>query len=436
MRALPKVFLLSLVAACGGEPSSSSPTAENVAPIIGGIVDQGHAYVVGVGGNGGPFCTGTVISRRTVITAGHCFGGITRVFFGTSGGQAVTVAQEIRHPSFSNDTLANDLAILKLAADSPAQPAPLLRETLSNTPAFIGPKFTFVGYGNDDNGNFGTRRVVTFPIAKVGPGNVGGSTGSIDATQFYYAVPNKNTCNGDSGGPAFAVRGGVERHAGTTSFGDQACEVDGVQARTDLAAINGFIQARIDQFEGTTACRNNGVCDESCNTGGQVWDPDCQEFHCAADELCAIACVAPADPDCTGVNLCGANGVCDPTCTTTDPDCGDLCPGGCADAGTSPMIDAGTPPPPIDAAPPPPPPIDAAVPGAPDAAPPAPTADAAPVIPSADAAPGGGDEEVEGETACGCRVGGRSRGALRGVAGALLLLLGAAWTFARRRRAR
>src|SRR5205814_746523 len=96
-----------------------------------------------------------------------------------------------------------------------------------------GPPFTWVGYGdiNANNVGFGTRRVVTFPINLVGPvasitvpaTAPSGAADSIDATQFYFQLLHKNTCSGDSGGPGFVVRNGVERHAGVTSYGDDNC---------------------------------------------------------------------------------------------------------------------------------------------------------------------------------------------------------------------
>jgi cysteine-rich repeat protein len=301
--------------------------------IIGGRTEEGHPSVVGVGDASGAFCTGTVISKRTVITAGHCFtpgqtnGGITRVFFGQNlNGGTVTVAQAIRHPGFNNNTLANDLAILRLATDALSQPAPILRETMNNTGVFIGPKFTFVGYGVSNGTSqtgFGTKRVVTFPIAAVGPASVGGTPGSIDATQFYYKVPGKNTCNGDSGGPAFAIRNGLELHAGTTSFGDGPCTLDGVQARTDAPAISNFIQPNINTFESTNACKSDGTCTAGCNVNGQLGDPDCAAQHRGADGVC-VAAATPVDPDCNlGIDYCDNDGMCKLGCATPDVDCAD-----------------------------------------------------------------------------------------------------------------
>ena len=430
MRRLSTIFLPLALAACQSGSATSSPTASNSNEIINGITDQGHAYVVGVGDTGGIFCTGTVVSTRSVVTAGHCFGGISRVYFGTNGGQSAKVIKEVRHPGYNGNTLANDLAMLQLETDAPVQPSPLLRETMANNPTYIGPPLTFVGYGLDENNGFGKKKVVTFPIVKVGPGSVNGppgaSTDSVDSTQFYYATPNVNTCNGDSGGPAFMVRDGVERHAGTTSYGDQDCVVDGVDARTDQPAITGFIQARIDQFEPNNACKSDGTCNEDCNTGGQVKDADCHENHCAQDGICAEACVAPIDPDCgDAVNHCGKDGACDLSCTPADPDCEILCPDDdCGDPVGAP--DAGPP----DAAPSPP---DAA-PSPPDATPIDPTPDAAP-IGQPDA--GTGTDDPDGSPGgCGCEVGAREGAGATGSAAGVLALLGAAIVIGRRRRRR
>jgi hypothetical protein len=321
----PALVLLALLAGCGSAADVEEP-GESLSPIIGGAVDLGRDYVVGVGDDAGSFCTGVLISRRTVLTAGHCCGGVTRVFFGpdlADDPESVAASQEIRHPAFDAGTLSNDLCVVKLAEIAPVQPALLLREAMDNGPLFVGPSFTFVGYGNDGHSHYDVRRAATFPIVAVGPAVVGVMTGNgpIDGTQYFYDVIDKNTCDGDSGGPAFLARAGVERVTGVTSYGDEGCAIDGVNARADAPSIAGFIQPAIDLFEAGDPCRADGACNDACDEGGALVDPDCAESHCGQDGVCALACVAPIDPDCAGVDRCGADGACDPGCEPADADC-------------------------------------------------------------------------------------------------------------------
>jgi cysteine-rich repeat protein len=328
---LPAALLaLACTAEIDGEKVNNEKQ-EDVANIIGGITDPDHGYVVGVGSASGAFCTGTLISAQPVISAGHCFtpgqtnGGVTRVFTGINANTPLTVATAIRHPNYNDNTLANDLMIIKLASPvTNIAPAPLLRENMNNTARFIGPALTFAGFGVNNGVNqtgFGTRRVVTFPIQAVGPATVGGTPGSIDATQFYFKVPGENTCNGDSGGPAFFIADGIERHAGVTSFGDGPCTLDGVQQITDSDQIASFIQPNINTFEPNNPNKNDGVCNAAGQAGSNLLkDPDCALQFSGADGVCVPTKVKPnVDPDCAALGInptrqCDENGICETGC--------------------------------------------------------------------------------------------------------------------------
>src|SRR6185436_10495989 len=111
---------------------------------------------------------------------------------------------------------------------------------------------------------------------------------------------------GDSGGPGFVVRNGVERHAAVTSFGDSYCVFDGVGARTDDPQMT-WIQATIDGFEAMDPCRADGVCGSGCTSTspaplGTLSDPDCADQHCGSDSICVLSC-SPVDPDCASLSL-------------------------------------------------------------------------------------------------------------------------------------
>ncbi|MBX3230601.1 MAG: trypsin-like serine protease [Labilithrix sp.] len=307
------IALAAIGCAAEGEREQSEDVATSTDAVVGGAAETGHAYVVGVGSAARASCSGTVIGKRTVLTAGHCYGfngsGTKAIYIGnkTSGADVVKIAvvEAIRHPGYAvvDRKLTNDIAILKLASDAPMQPAPLFRGTMDNSPRFVGPKLTWVGFGDDVSSTsafgttgFGTKRIARFPIDVVGAAQVGGTPGTIDDTMFWYHVPGLSMCHGDSGGPAFLVENGVEHLIGVTSFGDPGCRSDGVQARADAPQIAAFIQPHLDAFEADDACRSDGVCNESCNAEGQVVDPDCHEAHAAADGVCSEA--AEDDPDC------------------------------------------------------------------------------------------------------------------------------------------
>ena len=311
------VFLVVL-AACA--PAADEERTATVAePIVGGVKDIFRSYVVGIGDKTGVFCTGTLISRRTVLTAGHCYepsqakGGITRVYFGNdlqSRRRSVGVVTAVRHPGYDDNSLANDLTLVHLDADAPSQPVPMLRETMTNGPDFVGPYFTFSGYGDDGFGNYDVRRVVVFPIAAVGPANVGLNTGTgpIGASEFYYDVADKNTCSGDSGGPGVRARNGVERSPGYL-VRRQACTSTASTRARDAPAIAAFIQPTIDLSRGRSPCRADGVCGRGVQRQQPARRPRLRGETLRRRRDVRALVRRPVDPDCMGTGHCVSDGV-------------------------------------------------------------------------------------------------------------------------------
>lgn len=188
---------------------------------------------------GQPFCTGTVVAPRTVVTAAHCvenqdpsqisFG------FGPSADKVeaeIQVVSAVTHPQWDSQQLANDIAVITLSEDAPVEPIPLNK---SMDDSWIGRTVTLVGYGVSDGPSQtggGIKREVDVKIDK------------LEATTLGYTTTNGQTaCNGDSGGPAYADEGGQLVIAGITSYGDQGCQQYGVYTRVD--AYLDFIEEQI-----------------------------------------------------------------------------------------------------------------------------------------------------------------------------------------------
>jgi hypothetical protein len=107
----------------------------------------------------------------------------------------------------------------------------------------VGEAVELVGYGKtgEDEGEFGTKR------------RAQNSVGKLQAQIFtmYGASGSKgNLCNGDSGGPTFAIRGGVELLIGIHSTKGGVCGQEGNDMRVD--AFHGWIatEAQGDLWDG------------------------------------------------------------------------------------------------------------------------------------------------------------------------------------------
>lgn len=202
-------------------------------------------------------CTGTLIGKNVVVTAGHCFfcvaGGAENavVFFGTDTsqpGKRVT-GKAFRHPQYNQNGQNNDLSVIIL--DQPIEDiAPRRLATTSEID-----RSTFVravGFGNSDfasSGGFGIKRMVDVPVASIC------CCGETDPTHFGcdeelelvagFVGLGPDSCNGDSGGPIYVLVGDDARD-------DASWAVAGVTSRaTDLATRpcgDGGIYARLDQY--------------------------------------------------------------------------------------------------------------------------------------------------------------------------------------------
>jgi secreted trypsin-like serine protease len=248
--------LTTLMVGCTGELGGDSATgddelvAESADAIINGTADAGHPYVAAVGwtltkadGTKTPLiCSGTLIAKRTVLTAGHCAKpaepGQTfsnyNVYFGAdrsaAGAKLYAATKAIPHPSYNPQVLGNyDVAVVLLAEDAPVAPIRVAQviTTMTNKPV------THVGFGTTVSTNSttksgaGTKKyAVTLPVTMQ------------TAHMLRTGNGKSGICNGDSGGPALSTNATTKETfvVGVHSYIDdnEHCLGNGFSARTDI----------------------------------------------------------------------------------------------------------------------------------------------------------------------------------------------------------
>merc|ERR1712020_326427 len=230
--------------------ATSALAAPGLDRIVGGKEvkqDAKYPYQIWVQGMGA--CGGSIINKRYILSAAHCFGKVGQsnikvtdnnyVMLGSNDmmgmdGQFLMIEKIIMHPGY-NTELGNDVALIKLKNDiqfsKKAQPVCLAKDkTKGYTPGGKVPeqpeqyimKETQVKVLKDSE-----------PMCEV-------ATGGDKSARFCAWAKNTGSCQGDSGGPLTVVDGGKFVQIGIVSYA-AGCGTSTVEGAGVYARVSNFV---------------------------------------------------------------------------------------------------------------------------------------------------------------------------------------------------
>jgi secreted trypsin-like serine protease len=266
---LAPLFLMAVSAGLvsGAAGQTTSQEVGDVHEIVGGqpAAAGKHRWITALK-RGGHFCGAALIGDQWVVTAAHCLEGEKpaglAVWVGgrdlrrPEEGKTAKVQQIFVHPNYNDDTLKNDIALIKLAKPIGAIP-PVLQATAQTTNQLASPGkvATVSGWGalSENGSSPKLLHQVRLPIVSHAECN---SPAAYDGEVFNNQIcaglrqGGKDACYGDSGGPLWVSKNGKDHLIGIVSWGEGCALPRKYGVYTRVAAYKQWIVNKLNGGEG------------------------------------------------------------------------------------------------------------------------------------------------------------------------------------------
>ena len=248
------LFFASTVFAASDNINTDTELLTDVGPLIVGgesAIPGEHPWMVYLSSSSSgrnAYCGGSLIANDWVITAAHCIGsGTIYIAAGvydrntSNSSNTFVVQSSFVHPSYSNVSNGNDIALLKLSNPVPTSLVDVYAQlpsiSLDGAFAGTGDSLKVIGWGTTSSGGSQSDILLEVVVPVTSEAVCNQAYRNIDYnSQICAGFTNggRDSCQGDSGGPLLFTNGGQDYVAGLVSFGQGCAEPNfpGVYTRT------------------------------------------------------------------------------------------------------------------------------------------------------------------------------------------------------------